>query len=327
MIITRTPLRISFAGGGSDLPAYYRAHGQGAVVSVAINKYIYLSLHPYFDHSGYLLKYSQHENVRHLKQIQHRIIRQVFSDFKISGVDFNSSADIPGGTGLGSSSAFTVGLALLSNTYKEGPYMNREALAAYASKVEIEKLGEPIGKQDHYACAVGDMNFIQFNPDESVVVEKLHLTQASRKRLENNLLLFYTGINRSASAILSEQAKNTAQQSDKSRNVTKMVELARELRLALLNNQIDAMGEILHENWKIKRRLAKGITNPKIDEWYEKARNNGAEGGKILGAGGGGFLLFYVLKKNQAKVRQALRNLREVPIKFDQLGTTILYQQ
>lgn len=327
MIMVRTPLRISFAGGGSDLPAYYRHHGNGAVVSITVDKYIYLSAHPYFDHDGFLLKYSQHENTTSVGSIQHRIIRQVFTDFNVKGIDFNSSADIPSGTGMGSSSAFTVGLSLLANTYTEGSYISREGLAAYACNVEIEKLGEPIGKQDHYACAMGGLNYIEFCSDEGVIVEKLHMNPEGRKRLENNLLLFYTGRSRSASTILAEQSKNTLQQGEKAKAIGKMADLARELRLALLENRIDVMGDVLHANWEIKRNLASCISNPDIDRWYDIARANGAVGGKLLGAGGGGFLLFYVKEENHDRVRKALHELTETPFHFDQLGTTVLYQQ
>lgn len=327
MIITRTPFRISFAGGGSDLPAYYEHHGNGAVVSVTIDKYVYLSLHPYFENNGYLLKYSEHEKVNSLDDIQHRIIKQVFSDYDICGVDFNSSADIPSGTGMGSSSAFTSGLALLANLYKTGHCLDHKQLASYACDIELNKLKEPIGKQDQYACASGGLNFIEFCQNGTVEIEKLSMDPIARVRLENNLLLFYTGKSRSASAILAEQSKNTKNQPDKAKAIGKMVELARELRSALLNNQIDVMGELLHANWLLKRNLAGSITNPDIDRWYELARQNGASGGKLLGAGGSGFLLFYAKEENHERLRSALSELREIPFKFSNSGSTVIYQQ
>lgn len=326
MIITRTPLRISFAGGGSDLPVYYLKHG-GAVVSTSINKYVYLSIYPYFHQNGYLLKYTRSEHVSTIKEIQHPILHQVFKDFNVKGVDFNSCADIPSGTGLGSSSAFTVGLALLCNTYTEGRYISREELAAYACDVEINKLGDPIGKQDQYACAVGGLNFIQFHPDESVTIEKLCLCREGKERLQKNLLLFYTGTTRAAMEILAEQKDNTMNNVQISETLSQMVNLAFELRKALLNNNINIMGEILHENWELKRQLASGVTNEKIDNWYKKALYAGAIGGKLLGAGGGGFLLFYVQEENHNRVRRALSDLREIDFTFDQVGATIVYQQ
>lgn len=323
MIITRTPFRISFSGGGSDIKDYYLNYG-GAVVSVSINKYVYLSIHPYFYKNGYLLKYSKHENAQNLDEIQHKIIKQVFRDYGIKGVDFNSSADIPAGTGLGSSSAFTSGLISLCNAYTD-KYMSKEEVAHQACDIEIEKLGEPIGKQDQYACAVGGLNFISFNQDNSVIVEKLFLQKHKRKELQDNLLMFYTGTTRSASAILKEQKKNTASDVKKVENLHKMVKLAHDLRYELQQGNIDAMGEILHSGWMYKKALASGIANEQIDHYYDLALSNGAIGGKLLGAGGGGFLLFYVKQENQEKMRAALSALKEVPFEFDTVGTNIVY--
>ena len=214
MIITRTPFRISFAGGGSDLANYYEKFG-GAVISTAIDKYIYLSMHPYFFKDGYFLKYSQVEDVHDINDIKHRIVKEVFKLYNIRGVDFNSSADIPSGTGLASSSAFTAGLINLCNAYNE-TYMNKEDIAEQACHVEIDLLGEPIGKQDQYACACGGLNFITFETSGKVNVEKVFLTTAGYKRLENNLLMFYTGQTRAAGDILKEQKKNTTD--DRKRN-------------------------------------------------------------------------------------------------------------
>jgi D-glycero-alpha-D-manno-heptose-7-phosphate kinase len=323
MIITRTPFRISFAGGGSDLKGYYEKFG-GTVISTSINKYVYLSVHPYFFKEGYLLKYSKHEETDNVDKINHRIIRQVFSDYGIKGVDFNSSADIPSGTGLASSSAFTSGLINICNALTE-KYMTKEEIAEHACRIEIEKLGEPIGKQDQYACAVGGLNCIEFNPNDTVTVEKLYINTESAKRLENNLLLFYTGQTRAAGDILSEQKQNMVSQDDKINNMHKMVQLAKDLKNELLKNNIDSMGEILHQGWMYKKELASGISNSDIDYYYDTAMNNGATGGKLLGAGGGGFLLFYVKEENQAKLRHALNDLKEIKFKFDTVGTTIIY--
>lgn len=323
MIITRTPFRISFAGGGSDLRNYYEKYG-GSVLSVSINKYIYLSMHPYFDDESYLLKYSKTEHAKTLDEIQHPIIRTVFDKYGIKGVDFNSSADIPSGTGLASSSAFTVGLINLCNVYTD-KYMNKEDIAELACKVEIEDLKEPIGKQDQYACACGGLNFIEFQKDGEVDVEKLYLQTDAYRVLEKNLLMFYTGTTRSAGSILAEQKKNTTNDEAKINNLHKMVQLSKDLKEELLKGNINAMGEILHTGWMYKKELANGISNPDIDYYYDLAMQNGALGGKLLGAGGGGFLLFYVEEQHRSRVRKALQGLKEINFSFDSKGTQLIY--
>lgn len=323
MIITRTPFRISFAGGGSDLKNYYEKFG-GSVLSVSINKYIYLSMHPYFDDESYLLKYSKTEQAKSINEIQHPIIRTVFNRYGIKGVDFNSSADIPSGTGLASSSAFTVGLINLCNVYTD-KYMNKEDIAELACKVEIEDLQEPIGKQDQYACACGGLNFIEFQKDGVVDVEKLYLQTDAYRVLEKNLLMFYTGKTRAAGSILAEQKKNTTNDEAKINNLHKMVQLSKDLKEELLKGNINAMGEILHTGWMYKKELANGISNPDIDHYYELAMKNGALGGKLLGAGGGGFLLFYVEEQHRTRVRKALSDLKEINFSFDSKGTQTIY--
>jgi len=323
MIITRTPFRISFAGGGSDLKNYYEKFG-GSVLSVSINKYLYLSMHPYFDENGYLLKYSKTENVKNVDDIQHPIIRTLFKKYDIKGVDFNSSADIPSGTGLASSSAFTAGLINLCNAYTD-KYMNKTDIAELACKVEIEELKEPIGKQDQYACACGGLNFIEFYKDGVVDVEKLYLQSAAYHCLEKNLLMFYTGATRSAGSILAEQKKNTTNDKAKIENLHKMVKLSRDLKTELLKGNVDATGEILHAGWMYKKELAKSISTPDINERYNIAIEAGASGGKLLGAGGGGFLLFYVKEQYRDRVRRALKDLKEIDFKFDNKGTNVVY--
>lgn len=323
MILTRTPFRISFAGGGSDLENYYSKFG-GAVVSTAINKYMYLSMHPFFFKDGYLLKYSQTENVQHVDDIQHDIVREVFKLYAIKGVDLNSSADVPSGTGLGSSSAFTACLINLCNAYNE-TYLTKEQIAEQACNVEIELLNSPIGKQDQYACACGGLNYIEFDINGTVCVEKLFLTSGGYQRLENNLLMFYTGQTRAAGDILCEQRENTANDNQKRITLGKMVSLAKSLKNELLLNNIDAMGEILHQGWSYKKELASKISNTSIDEIYELAMKHGALGGKLLGAGGGGFLLFYVKEENHARVRYALKDMKEMTFKFDNKGTSIIH--
>ncbi len=323
MIITRTPFRISFAGGGSDLKNYYEKFG-GSVLSVSINKYIYLSMHPYFDENAYLLKYSRTEQVQTLEDIQHPIIKDVFRKYNIKGVDFNSSADIPSGTGLASSSAFTVGLINLCNAYTDN-YLDKEEIAKQACQVEIEDLKEPIGKQDQYACACGGLNFIQFHKCGMTEVEKLYLPSDSYHVLEDNLLMFYTGQTRAAGSILAEQKKNTTNDEAKIANLHKMVQLSKDLKIELQRGNINAMGDILHAGWMYKKELAQGISNPDIDSAYEIAMANGARGGKLLGAGGGGFLLFYVEDQYKDKVRGALNNLKEIDFKFDNKGTNVIH--
>ena len=323
MIITRTPFRISFAGGGSDLANYYEKFG-GAVLSTAIDKYVYLSMHPYFFKDGYFLKYKEVEDVHNVEDIKHRIIREVFKLYNIKGVDFNSSADIPSGTGLASSSAFTAGLITLCNAYNE-TYLSKEEVAEQACHVEIDLLKEPIGKQDQYACACGGLNFIEFEKNGHVNVEKVFLTTDGYKRLENNLMMFYTGQTRAAGDILKEQKKNTTDDVAKINNLHKMVQLAKDLKQELLHNNIDAMGEILHQGWMYKKELAGSISNEFINHYYDLAMKNGASGGKLLGAGGGGFLLFYVKEENHQRLRYAMRELKELPFKFDNKGSTIIH--
>lgn len=321
MIITRTPFRISFAGGGSDIPSFYEKHG-GCVVSSTINKYMYISVHPSFDRQQTVLKYSKTEIVSRLVDIEHLYFKQVLKNLDVSGVELVSTADIPSGTGLGSSSSFTVGLLHSLYSYKDR-YVSKEFLASEACEVEIEQLGNPIGKQDQYAAAYGGLNFIEFRKDGSVVVEPIMMSTRSLRDLESNLMMFYTGQLHSASAILIEQKKNIATK-EKEKNQLKMCELARMLREELQNNNLDAMGDILHQNWLLKKTLASGISNAMIDEAYEKAMGAGATGGKLLGAGGGGFLLFYVPKNQQNEVKKAV-NLPQMSVAFDRQGSSVIY--
>lgn len=323
MIITRTPFRISFAGGGSDFSSYYEEYG-GAVLSVTINKYMYLSMHPLFKENEFLLKYSKTENVSNVDEIEHKIIKTVFGKYNIKGVDFNSSADVPAGTGLASSSAFTVGLINLCNAYT-GTYMNKDEIANTACDIEINDLKSPIGKQDQYACSFGGLNFIEFQKNGMVDVEKLYLNIDTYNELNKNLLMFYTGKSRNSNVILSEQKDNISNKKEQINHLHKMVELAYDLKKELLQGNPVALGKILHEGWQRKKELANGITTPFIDEAYKAAINAGAEGGKLLGAGGGGFLLFYVEKKNQSNVRNALKKLKEIDFKFENQGTNIIY--
>lgn len=321
MIITKTPFRISFAGGGSDMADFYREHS-GCVLSTSINRYMYLSLHPYFDSNKTALKYSQTEIVNDLNEINHTIFRCVLNDKRIRGVEISSTADVPSGTGLGSSSAFTVGLLHTIYCY-QGKYIAKAKLAEEACSVEIEKIGSPIGKQDQYAAAYGGLNFITFHKDDTVSVEPIIAKAETICRLQENLVMFYTGITHDANVILAEQKKNLSQKV-KTENLIQMCRLARDMKHSLENNELSDFGKILNEGWQRKRELAGGISGPRIDELYETAMKCGAEGGKLLGAGGGGFLLFYCQKEKQEHLKNSLR-LKAFPFSFDHDGSSVVY--
>ncbi len=322
MIITRTPFRISFAGGGSDLAAFYHKH-EGCVLSASIDKYMYISIHPSFDKTKTALKYNKTEIKENVKDLEHPIARQILEDAGISGIEISSVADVPSGTGLASSSAFTVGLLHAVNTYN-GKMRAQEWLAEKACEIEIDKLNEPIGKQDQYGCAIGGLKFITFKSNEKVEVEPILLRKEIYDKLEESLLLFYVGDTRSASKILGEQQRNT-HRSDKFNNIVMMTELASETKIALETSNLQNFGRLLDKGWLLKKEMAKGITNEKIDEIYNIGIHNGAIGGKLLGAGGGGFLLFYCEKENQMKLRTALKGLKELPFTFDNGGSKIIY--
>lgn len=330
MIISRTPLRISFAGGGSDLPAYYREEG-GAVLSTAIDKYVYLAVHRYFYPGQTLLKYSRTERVDNLDDIQHPIFRECLKMLGLHGLDISSMADVPAGTGLGSSSSFTVSLLNVLHAYKHeavGP----EYLARTACEVEIERLGDPIGKQDQYAAAYGGLNYIRFLPDESVVVEKVVMNPAVKAQLERNLVMIYTGGTRSASALLARQGQAMGDRA-KRETMRRMVAMAGELRSVLEKGEIDDFGHILHEGWMLKQSLSGEISNATVAALYEKGLKAGAIGGKLLGAGGSGFVLFYCPEERQPAFRRAMgcgeagvANY-ELPFRFEAAGSSIIYRE
>ena len=314
MIITKTPFRISFVGGGSDLPAYYEKQ-RGAVLSTSIDKYMYISTHAFFEKDKIRCKYSQTETVNDVKDLQHPILRTVLEDFNLNGIEVSSIADIPGGTGMGSSSSFTVGLLHNLSAYTGRSYEKKE-LGAGACRVEIDLLKEPIGKQDQYAAAFGGLNVIEFNPDGSVAVHPVRISAETRERLNTNLKLYYLGNQRSASAILAEQKKNTSQES-KFQALTTMVGLVYELRDALEAGNLNDFGTLLHENWLLKQQLASGITNPRITEAYAAGRAAGALGGKLLGAGGGGFMLFYAPVTSHGSLDQEMKDIDAEPFSFN----------
>lgn len=324
MIISRTPLRISFVGGGSDLPSFH-SHEPGAVVSTTINKYIYITVNRKFDHK-IRASYSVTEIVDHVDDLRHELIREALKmTGQSGGIEITSISDIPSqGTGLGSSSTYTVGL--LNALYAHiGQHAGAERLAREACIIEIERCGKPIGKQDQYIAAYGGLQHIQFNPDESVYVDPIICNPAVKRTLQRNLMMLYTGITRSSETILREQNANTASSEEKRSSLRRMVRLAGDLRAALSANDLNGFGELLHQGWMEKKSLASGISDQRIDRWYDTARQHGAIGGKILGAGGGGFLLLYVPQDRQAEVAGALPDLQRIDVHFAPQGSKIIY--
>lgn len=323
MIITRTPFRVSFAGGGSDLASFYRRH-EGCVLSTSINKYMYVTIHPSFNHMETTVKYSRTETVNDIRKIQHPIARQLLIDYNLSGVEITSTADIPSGTGLSTSSAYTVGLINALNAYV-GKYYCQEKIARRACEVEINELGEPIGKQDQFGTAVGGLKFIRFLADDTVDVEPVVISNEVLHSLNDNLLLFYTGITHSAGDILIEQSKNIVTGDDEFKSLIKMTEQAYEVKDTLMSGNLTRFGEILNEGWQLKKQLCNKISSSVIDGYYETALKSGALGGKLLGAGGGGFLLLYCEKDKQKRLRSALSNLVELPFETENGGTKVIY--
>ncbi len=324
MIISRTPLRISFAGGGSDLPVFYRDE-PGAVVSTAIDKYIYITVNRKFDRQ-IRASYSVTEMVDRVADLKHELIRESLLLTGVDGgIEITSISDVPSrGTGLGSSSTYTVGLLNALHAY-QGRFASADRLAREACRIEIERCGKPIGKQDQYIAAFGGLQYIQFNPDESVFVDPIICRPETRRALNERLLMLYTGLTRSADGVLQEQQTNVARDGARRQNLRAMVGLAHALREALCRDDLDALGEIMHEGWMRKRELATQISNDRIDAWYERARFHGALGGKLLGAGGGGFLLLYApVERHQAIIR-ALPELRPLAIRCEPQGSKIIY--
>ncbi len=324
MIISRAPFRVSFCGGGSDMAAFYEKHG-GCVLSTTIKKYVYLTIHPAFNRDDISLKYSKTENVHSYKEIEHRIFHQAFRRFDINGVEIASMADVTAGTGLGSSSTFTVALLKLLYTYQH-QYVSTYHIAKEACEIEIEDLGNPIGKQDQFAAAFGGLKFYEFMPNGFVKIEPIVMKPESYKKLENNCVMFYTGITHDASKILAEQKKNIENDKKKEEILIKQCELARELKQHFEENDVDFLGEALARGWAMKKQMTGSISGGRIDELYEKGIKAGSTGGKLLGAGGGGFLLFYVpTEKAKQDVRNALKELKELPFELDNSGASIIY--
>lgn len=323
MIITRTPFRISFGGGGTDLRDFYK-RAPGAVTSSTINKYMYIIVNKRFNDT-IRVSYSKTEIVSSVDEIQHPIVREALKLVGITTeIEIVSIADIPAGSGLGSSSSFSVGLLNALYAYK-GILKSAEELARDACKIEIDILGEPIGKQDQYIVAYGGLRHIQFNPDGGVFVEIVMCSKEYKEELSRNLLLLHTGISRGASSILREQKDNIKQVQNRE-ILSKMRDLALEIRHCLANNSpLDTFGRLLHEGWMLKKQLASSISNHKLDEYYEKALRAGALGGKVTGAGGGGFLLLYCPHQHQQRVLEALHPLSAVKFSFEPEGSKIIY--
>ena len=324
MITARSPLRISLGGGGTDLSSYYKDHG-GFLISAAIDKYIYVSIMRPFE-EGIYLKYSQLENVHKVSDIEHPIIREALKleELRTPQIEITTLADIPAGTGLGSSGSFTTALlkALYAHRKK---HIHQEDLAKLACTIEIEKLNEPIGKQDQYIAAYGGISQFSFNKDETVDSKPLDISMDTLIGLEENLMLFFTGFSRSASKILKDQ-KDKSEKDDEEmlNNLHYVKDLGFRSKDALESGNLTHFGEIMHEHWLNKKKRSKGMSNKDIDIWYEAAIKNGAIGGKVVGAGGGGFLMFLANDRDKLRAKMRSFGLEEVRFKFDFEGTKIV---
>lgn len=322
MIMSRTPLRVTFVGGGTDIPSFYRDHGTGVSVSATINKYIYVIVNRKFDNK-IRVSYSKTEIVNSLEELEHPSVREALRLLGINGgIEIVSISDIPSsGTGLGSSSTFIVGLLNALHAYK-GEYASAKQLAEEAVRIERGILNEPGGKQDQYAAAYGGINLIKFFPDETVSVNPIITRDDNRIRLEKSLLLLYTGKSRKSTSIHKEQAVSVE---NKVKIYREMADLADLFHDHFVKGEIGELGILLDRNWKLKTKLASGITNQFIEEAYRKSIEAGALGGKIVGAGGGGFLLFIVPPENRAAVISACNPMKEVNVSVDYSGTRIIY--
>jgi D-glycero-alpha-D-manno-heptose-7-phosphate kinase len=324
MIVTRSPLRISLGGGGTDLPSYYRDHG-GFLVAGAIDKYVYVTLHQTFV-PELIIKYSKMESVHSVDEVQHPIIREALKmlEVPVAGLELISMADIPAGTGLGSSGSFTTALLKCLHAFKRHPISPRQ-LAEQACHIELERLQEPIGKQDQYIAAYGGLTCFEFRKDGHVEAYPLKVSSETLYNLEDNLLLFFTGYSRSASAILQDQDKRSKQADPKMiDNLHFVKQLGYQSKEKLESGDLAGFAELMHVHWEHKKQRSGGMSNSNIDTWYNLARENGALGGKLIGAGGGGFLMFYT--EQHAKLRHAMvgAGLREVRFRFDFEGSSIL---
>jgi D-glycero-alpha-D-manno-heptose-7-phosphate kinase len=324
LIITRSPLRISLGGGGTDLPSYYRKHS-GFVLSAAINRYVYITINEAF-RPRIILKYSKLEDVERWEDIQHPIIREALRLTGVQGpyLEIVSLSDIPAGTGLGSSGSFTTALLRALHTMNRNFVPPRE-LAEQACHIEIDLLKEPVGKQDQYIAAFGGITCFEFLPDDRVVAEPLKIASETLANLEDNLLLFFTGASRSAAEVLRDQDTRTRDNaSEMLENLHHTKHLGHASRDALLAGDLRKFAELMHVHWEHKKKRSPGISSSRIDEMYELARANGALGGKLIGAGGGGFLMLYTEDKTRLRAAMRSAGLREVRLQFDFSGTSVL---
>lgn len=326
MIIARSPLRLSLGGGGTDLPSYYREHG-GFLVAAAMDKYVYITLHQTFV-PELIVKYSRLERVSSAVEVQHPIIREAFRLLETDGryLEMTSMADIPAGTGLGSSGSFTTALLKALHTHRKHVVHPGE-LAEQACHIEIDRLGEPIGKQDQYIAAYGGVTSFEFLRDGGVEVRPLRLATETLYNLEDNLLLFFTGYSRSASAVLKEQDDRTREgDRDMTENLHVVKDLGYRSRDALEAGDLRRFAELMNAQWEYKKRRGGGVSNEEIDGWYDLALRSGALGGKLIGAGGGGCLLFYAEDKTRLRHALAQAGLREVRFRLDFEGTKVVIQ-
>jgi D-glycero-alpha-D-manno-heptose-7-phosphate kinase len=326
MIIARSPLRITLGGGGTDLPSYYRDH-TGFLIAAAIDRYVYITVHQTFI-DDLIVKYSELERVSNINDLKHPIIREAFKlvGLEAHALEITSMADIPAGTGLGSSGSFTTSLLKALHAHRKQLIHPRE-LAEQACEIEINRLHEPIGKQDQYIAAFGGVTCFRFNRDDSVEAWPLKVDTETLYNLEDNLLLFFTGYSRSASSILKEQDDKTKKQdSDMVQNLNYVKALGLRSLEALEAGNLVEFGKLMHEHWEHKKRRSGGMSNPKIDEWYDLALKNGAVGGKLIGAGGGGFLMFYADDKTKLRHAMVLAGMTEVRFRFDFEGTKTIVQ-
>jgi D-glycero-alpha-D-manno-heptose-7-phosphate kinase len=321
MIVVRTPLRVSFLGGGTDFPEHYRNYG-GAVVSTAIDKYIYVIVKRRFDNMVYV-NYSKKEIVDSASELEHELVREAMRVTGVeNGVEITTLADVPSsGTGLGSSSSVTVGLLQALYAF-DGHLVTADTLAQQACEIEIERCGKPIGVQDQYIAAYGGMRMLKFSENGKIRVTALSLEEELVYRLNRNMMLFYTNITRSSGSVLSEQRDNIG---ERRTSLTALRKLAMQANNCLQRADLSTFGDLLHQGWEIKKGLASGVSNRALDEYYGAARDAGALGGKISGAGGGGFLLLYCPLAAQDDVRQALASLRELPFAFERDGSRVIF--
>ncbi len=323
MIITRTPLRISLGGGGTDLPSYSDVYG-GMVISAAINRFMFISLNKSFG-DDYQLKYSQLERAKTIDEIEHPIIREALTRHYVPpGIEIVSVADIPSGTGLGTSGSFTVGLLRALTTWRR-EFESPDSLAHEACNIEIESLGRPVGKQDQYIAAYGGLAVMEFQLDGGVSVTPLRISSETLAELESNLVMFFTGYSRDADLILAEQKRKTeANDESMIEGLHAIKQLGMETRVALESGNTNAIGEIMNRHWRHKKHRSSSMSNSRIDHYYETALANGALGGKLVGAGAGGFLLFYATNQSALRAAMATEGLQEVPFGFDFGGSTVL---